>query len=153
MSQWMVPEHFKVIIGGNTYIDCPTIIRYKGKEVFSLKRSDRNDFLGIDFDVFDSSGSRLATVRNGQFVGRRPTGFTIDGTADHYALTEDSTLRRVCEIKLRRKAAGDAELEVSAEMFMPDGQLLKLSPASSNFGGILVEGCTFQNLEAAIVID
>jgi hypothetical protein len=24
MSRWKVAEHFKVLIGGNTYIDCPT---------------------------------------------------------------------------------------------------------------------------------
>jgi hypothetical protein len=46
MSRWQVPDHFKVMIGGNTYIDCPTIINYKGQSLFELRRSD-NGFLGM----------------------------------------------------------------------------------------------------------
>ena len=50
MSRWIVPEHFKVILGGNTYIDCPILIDYKGQSLFELRRSATDGYLGISFD-------------------------------------------------------------------------------------------------------
>lgn len=152
MSRWNVPRHFKVILGGNTYIDCPTIIGYKGQSVFELSRSDSDGFLGINFDVYGKDGSRLGTVRNGQFVGATPGGHRIEGSHDHYVLVETDTGRRVCEIRLRMKARDDAELDVSAHMYMPDGRLIELDPNRTNLGGIRMIGNTFEACGAAIKI-
>lgn len=88
MSRWNVPKHFKVLIGGNTYIDCPTIIDYKGQSLFELLRSDSDGLLGINFDVYAKDGSKLATIRNGQFVGSAPPGYQIQDSDDHYLLVE-----------------------------------------------------------------
>jgi hypothetical protein len=152
MSRWKVPQHFKVIIGGNTYIDCSTIIDYKGQMVFELRRSETDGFLGINFDVYAQNGSKIATVRNGQFVAPRPSGYVIEGSHDHYVLIEKATGRRVCEIKLREKAPDDAELDVAARMYMPDGKLIEFSPKETNLGGITMKGNTFQACGAAIKI-
>ncbi len=35
---WQVEDKFRVIIGGNTYINIPNIIVYKGQPLFVLKR-------------------------------------------------------------------------------------------------------------------
>jgi hypothetical protein len=152
MSRWKVPQHFKVIIGGNTYIDSPTIIDYKGQTVFELRRSDTDGFLGINFDVYAQDGSKIATVRNGQFVAPQPSGYVIEGSHDHYLLIEKATGRRICDIKLREKARDDAELDVAAEMYMPDGKLIKFSPTETNLGRIIMKGNTFQACGAAIKI-
>lgn len=152
MSRWKVPEHFKVMIGGNTYIDCPTIIDYRGSSVFELLRSETDGFLGINFDVYAKYGSKLATVRNGQFVGDTPGGYRIDGSADHYSLVEIATGRQVCDIKFRLKAPDDAELDVSAQMYMPDGALVSFNPQETNLPGIKMIGCTFKACGAAIKI-
>ena len=74
MSRWSIPERFKVIVGGNTYINTPNIITYKGDRVFELRRSESDGYLGINFDIFGETGERLGTVRNGQFVGSAPEG-------------------------------------------------------------------------------
>jgi hypothetical protein len=153
MSRWQVPEHFKVLIGGNTYIDCPTIINYKGQSLFELKRSDTDGFLGINFDVYGKDGSKVSTVRNGQFVGATPSGYETDEAMDHYVLIERATGRRVCEVKLRSKASGDAELEVSAQMYMPDGRLVRFDPNQTNLGGITMTGSVFEACGAAVRID
>jgi hypothetical protein len=150
MSRWKVPEHFKVLIGGNTYIDCPTIIDYKGQSLFELRRSDSDGFLGINFDVYAKDGSKLATIRNGQFVAETPAGYEIQGSGDHYALLETATGRPVCDIRLRLKARDDAELDVSAQMYMPDGKLIVFNPNETNLGGIKMSGNTFQACGAAI---
>ena len=152
MSRWKVPQHFKVMIGGNTYIDCPTIIDYKGQTVFELRRSDTDGFLAINFDIYAQDGSKIATVRNGQFVAPQPSGYVIEGSHDHYLLIEKATGRRICGIKLREKARDDAELDVSVEMYMPDGKLIKFSPTETNLGGIIMKGNTFQACGAAIKI-
>lgn len=152
MSRWRVPEHFKVLIGGNTYIDCPTIIDYKGQSIFQLLRSDSDGFLGINFDIYGKDGAKLATVRNGQFVGATPVGYSIAESHDHYVLTERMTGRRVCEIRLRSKAPGDADLDVTAQMYMPDGHFIVFDPHETNLGGIKMVGNTFQACGAAIRI-
>ena len=87
MSRWKVPEGFKVIAGGNTYINTPDLIVYQGECVFELKRSDRDGYLGISFDIRGESGEKLETVRNGQFVGETPAGYTLDAKHDHFTLT------------------------------------------------------------------
>jgi hypothetical protein len=153
MSRWKVPEHFKVLIEGNTYIDCPTIIDYKGQSLFEILRSDSDGFLGINFDVYAKDGSKLATIRNGQFVGDSPAGYRIEGSQDHYVLLETATGRRVCDIKLRMKAREDAELDVSAQMYRPDGRLIVFNPNEMNLGGIKMSGNTFKAGGAAIKIE
>lgn len=153
MSRWKVPEHFKVLIGGNTFIDCPTIIDYKGRSVFELLRSDTDGFLGINFDVYAKNGSKLATVCNGQFVGDTPDGYRIDGSADQYSLIEIATGRQVCAIKFRLKAPNDVELDVSAQMYMPDGALISFSPQETSLPGVKMSGNTFEACGAAIKIN
>ena len=148
MSKWMVPEHFEVKIGGNTYIDCPVIIDYKGQPLFQLRRSDVDGYLGIDFDLFGGDGKRVGTVRNAQFVSPVPQGYSVRRGADHYTLTEDATGRVVCDIKLRQEAQGSAEIEVAAEMYMPDGSLLRFTPEQTNLGGTTLRGNTFRNCAA-----
>ena len=152
MSRWMVPEHFKVIIGGNTYIDCPVIIDYKGQSLFELRRSDRDGYLGINFDLHGSDGKHIGTVANGVFVTPVPEGYSIRPGADHYILTEDATGRVICDIRLRQKAQGDAEIEVAAEMYMPDGFLLEFTPTQTNLGSNILRGNTIIGGGTAIKI-
>ena len=153
MSRWIVPEHFKVIIGGNTYIDCPVIIDYKGQSLFELRRSDTDGYLGINFDLYGSEGKRVGTVRNALFVPPVPEGYSVQFGANHYTLTEDATGRVICDIKLRYEAQSDAEIEVAAEMYMPDGFLLRFTPEQTNLGGITLRGNIFRNCGAAIKIN
>jgi len=153
MSRWVVPEHFKVMIGGNTYIDCPVIIDYKGQSLFELRRSNTDGYLGINFDLHGSDGKRVGTVRNAQFVPPVPEGYSVRPGADHYILTEDATGRVVCDIKLRQEAQRDAEIEVAAEMYMPDGFLLRFTPEQTNLGRTTFRGNIFRNLGAAIKIN
>ena len=152
MSRWKVPKGFKVIAGGNTYINTPNIITYRGESLFELKRSDRDGYLGISFDVLGETGEKLETVRNGQFVGETPAGYSLDAKHDHFTLTEDATGRIICDLRLRENAAEDAEIEVSAKMYMPNGFLLELSPSETNVGGTRLIGNTFENCGAGIAV-
>ncbi len=121
---WTVPEQYRVRLGGNTYIDCRSLVTYKGTSLFDLRRSETDGFLGINLDVRGPDGSRIGTVRNSQFVGPTPDGYAIEGSADRYVLRELATGRAVCDIKMRSAAPEGAELDVSASMYMPDGTLV-----------------------------
>ena len=150
MSRWKVPEHFKVRIGGNRYIDCPTIIDYKGESLFELRRGNTDGFLGINVDLYATNGSRIATVRNGRFVGSQPIRYSIEESPGRYKLVEGATGKRVCEITLRTKSPDDAELDVSAHLYMPDGRLIQFDENQTNLGGTVMTGQTFTNCGAAI---
>ena len=143
MSRWIVPEEYVVVLGGNKYVNCKTIVDYKGSNVFELLRSATDGYLGISFDLHDKSGKRVGTVRNGVFVTPGPEGYSIRDGADHYTLTEDATGRVVCDLRFRSLATGDAEIEVAADMYMPDGFLLKFSSAETKIGGTRMMGNVF----------
>ena len=65
---WYVEDECKIKLGGNTYINVPNIIVYRGEPLFKISRSERSNLLGIDFDIFDKNGERIATVRRGRIV-------------------------------------------------------------------------------------
>jgi hypothetical protein len=141
MGRWTVPEKYVVIIGGNKYINCATIIDYKGQHVFELHRSTSDGYLGIDCDLHAKTGQRIGTVRNGVFVPPVPPGYSVHEGPDHYTLTENTTGRVVCDIRLRAQASGDAEIEVAAAQVHVDG---------NEHGGITMRGNTFSGGGAAI---
>ncbi|MHC1698829.1 MAG: hypothetical protein AB9919_12365 [Geobacteraceae bacterium] len=148
---WQVENEFKVIIGGNTYINTPKIVDYKGTSLFTIRRGD-DGLLGIDFDIFDKQGKRVATVRKGVIVHGNQNEYTITAGMDRYTLTENKTNTVICDIKKRSQVAS-AELEVSVKLFTPDGFLFDATPTGTNLpGGNSISGCTFTNCGAGIGI-
>lgn len=65
---WEIENHFKVRIGGNTYIDTPNIITYKGEPLFTLKRHSENGYLGIYFEIYDSARKHIASNNAERFI-------------------------------------------------------------------------------------
>jgi hypothetical protein len=59
---WNIESEFSVKLGGNTYINTPNLVVYKGQSLFKIYRSESEGILGIDFDVFNSQKRRVATV-------------------------------------------------------------------------------------------
>ena len=148
---WTIENDFKVMIGGNTYIKTPTIISYKGQSVFSLKRRDSDGQLGIDFDIYDKQKEKVATIRNGNVVDGDADKYEISKNADHYSVKEKESGRVVCDIK-KKAQAQPVELNVSAQLYMPDGNLINASPTGTNIGGIVMKGNTFESCPTAIAI-
>ncbi len=50
---WKVEKDFKVILGGNTYINVPNLVAYKGKPLFKIERRESDGLLGISFDIYN----------------------------------------------------------------------------------------------------
>lgn len=148
---WEIEDHFKVRVGGNTYIDTPDIIVYKGQSLFTLKRHSDNGYLGIYFEIYDSVGQRVASVKRNEIYFGDKEQYEIAGSLNRYVFKERSTGRILCDIK-RREDSYPAELDVSAALYTPDGFLILATPQQTNIGGITLTGNTFIGGTAAIVI-
>ena len=81
---WLVEERFSVRLGGNIFINTPNLVVYKGKPLFRIYRSDNEGILGIDFDVYDSSGKRVATIRKGIVVQGDQDNYNIRSGHEEY---------------------------------------------------------------------
>ena len=149
---WHVEDRFRAIIGGNTYVNVANLVVYRGTSLFTLKRRKSDGQLGIDFDVFDKSGARIATVRGNRIVQGNEDDYEIIREADRYAVVEKATGKVICDIR-RRSQAPESELEVSVELYTPEGFLFKATPKETNIKGIALRGNVFENLGAGIVIE
>lgn len=147
---WAIEKEFSVKLGGNTYINTPNLVVYKGDSLFRISRSENDGILGIDFDIYDPHGKRIATVRRSVVVQGDAANYDIKTGHAEYTVTEKSSGRLVTSVK-RRDAQG-AELEVSVRLYAPDGFLFDATPTQTNVGGVVMSGCTFKNCHAGIAI-
>ena len=86
---WAVEDHFRVVIGGNTYIGVPNLVAYKGQTLFTMKRADNGE-LGIYFELYDANGAHIASVKRNQIypsAGQKEL-YSIEGTADEFVWME-----------------------------------------------------------------
>jgi len=148
---WKVEEKFSVKLGGNTYINTPNLIVYKGQALFRIYRSENEGILGIDFDVFDSSGKRVATFRKGIAVQGDSNNYTIKSGHEEYRVEDKTTGQLIASVK-RRGAQGGTEMEVSVHLYTPDGFLIDATPTQTNIKGMVMKGNVFENCGAGIAI-
>ena len=147
---WTVETEFAVHLGGNTYINTPNLIVYKGTSIFRMRRSDNDGILGIDFDVFDAKGKRVAKFAKGVVVQGDEANYKIEGSHDTYSVTERSSGRVVAQVQ--RRGVKGAELDVHVHMYLPNVFLLGAGPNATNLGGVTLSGNTFRNAQSGIVI-
>jgi hypothetical protein len=147
---WKVEEKFSVKLGGNTYINTPNLVVYKGQSLFKMYRSESDAILGIDFDVYDAAGKRVATFRKGIVVEGDNNNYTIKSGHDEYRVEEKASGRLIASVK--RRGAQDAEMEVSVHLYTPDGFLFDATPTQTNIKGMVMTGCIIESCGAGIVI-
>ena len=147
---WNIEKEFSVKLGGNTYINTPNLVVYKGEALFKISRSENEGILGIDFDIFDAKRKRVATVRRSIVVQGDAADYDIKAGHDEYSVTEKSNGRLITSVK--RRGAQGAELEVSVHLYTPDGFLFDATPSQTNVGGMVMTGCTIKDCGAGIVV-
>jgi len=147
---WKVENEFSIRLGGNTYINTPDLIVFQGKSIFQIRRSDEDGMLGIDFEVFDAHGKRVAIFKKGIVVQGDKENYIIDSGHETYSVTEKSTGRVVARVQ--RRGVKDAGLDVQVHMYLPNGFLLDAGPQTINLGGIKMTGNVFKNCGAGIAI-
>ena len=97
---WKIEEHFKVKIGGNIFIDIPNLIMYGDEPLFKIYRSTSDGLLGIDFDIYDKNGNKIATIRKGMIVQGDEKNYNISyrEVVDHYKISEKKSGRIICRV-------------------------------------------------------
>ncbi len=149
---WEIENHFKVRIGGSIYIDTPNIVTYKGESLFTLKRHDENGYLGIYFEIYNSAGKHIASVKRSEIYSGDKEAYQIDGSLNRYVFSERASGKVICDIK-KREAAHPAELDVSVQLYSPSGFLFNATPEQTNIGGMVVRGGTFVQCGTAFAIN
>lgn len=137
---WQVAEHYRVRLGGNTFIDCGTLVAYRGEPLFNLRRHD-DGYLGIDFDIYNAEGKKIATVKRNEvyYGGKKKDRYKIDGSANRYILTDTKTGKVICDIR-KREAARPDELDVSVHLYTKTGLLFDATPEQTNLGNTVIRG-------------
>lgn len=148
---WTVEIKFSIRLGGNTYINTPNLVVYKGTPIFKVRRSEENGMLGIDFDVFDAKGDRVATFAKNVVVQGDEKNYQIATTHESYTVTERTSGRVIAHVQ--RRGVTGAELDVHVNMYLPNGFLLDAGPQATNLGGGTFSGNTFENCGAGIAIN
>ncbi len=147
---WEKPKNFKIKIGGSYFIDCENLITYHGESLFRrIERRDNDGKIGLDFDVYDNKGHKVATIRRGNVVEGDKDAYQIEHLADCHRVTEKSTGKVLVEIN---KSPPDADIAISVSMYMPDGFLLEATPDSLNIESTMMIGCTIERCKTAIGI-
>lgn len=148
---WTTPENFRVKIGGNYYINVQNIIVADGVSLFTLKRRE-DGLLAIDFDVYDESGDKVATVRNGNIVQHDSERFQAHKEHHRYWIEEKSSGRVICDVRKDSKAEDGSELEVSVDLFTKSGFHFIASSEETNLGGMVLRGNTMSGCQTGILV-
>jgi len=147
---WLAETEFRIRLGGNTYINVPVLIAYKGDPLFAVTRQEDGQ-IGIDFQVFNAKGKKVASVRRNNIYFGDKAFYQLDGDADSVTLKERASGAVLVDIKKRGKAT-PAELDISVRSYVPSGQLLDLGPDTSNLGGLQMRECVIQNCGVGIAM-
>jgi len=146
----LIDNNFSVKLGGNIYVNVPILIAFDNAQLFTLSRLN-DGYLGIDFEVYNDSGKKIASVkRNNIYFGDKKS-YKLDGDADHLALSSTDSGVILVEIR-KRAAAAPVELDVSVRSYLPSGKLMDLGPNMSNLGGLRMIGNVFQGCRIGISI-
>ncbi len=147
---WEIPKNFKIKLAGNYFINCGSLISFENQPVFrKIERRDTDGKLGLDFDVYDDMGKKIATIRRGNVVQGDTQAYEMRHLADCDKVIEKSTGRIIVEID---KKPSDADIAVSVNMHLKNGFLLKATPDSINVGSLQIIGSIFSDLNTGIAI-
>jgi len=149
---WEMPAHFVVKLGGNYFVNCGNLVTYDGEPLFALKRRDSDGRLGIDFDVYDERGDKVATIRNANVVTGDRDAYEVFHGADCHKVVEKATGRTIVQIE-KHPNEPRVELAVTVRMYLPEsGFLFEADPDKINIGTCRMIGCTMENCSVGIDI-
>lgn len=138
-------------LGGAYFINCGTLVAIKGQSVFNV--TDADSLIKANFDVFDMTGYKIASVKDGAIIDGDKELFEITSTTDEYIFKEKSTKRIICYVK-REKVKEQCELWLWADMYFPDGIVFQCTPDDTNISWIkMMNGARFENAKVGISLE
>ena len=146
---WLKEREFKIRLGGNTYINVPTLIAFKDEPLFTVYRQEESGQVGIDCEVYDANGRKIASVRRNNIYIGDAQSFEVTRSDDRISLTDKQTGSILADVRKHSQAL-PAELDVAVRTYAPDGSLLDLTPDYSNIRTNVFVGCTIENCPVGI---
>ncbi len=147
---WHIEPEFVVRLGGTLYINVPNLVVYKGTSLFRIRRGD-DGMLGIDFDVFNAKGERVAVFAKNVVVSGDAAKYEIISGHEIYSVKERESGRVIASVQ--RRGVKGAELDVNVKMYLPNRFLFEADPGRTNLGGNVFIGNTIRNCLNGICID
>lgn len=144
---WEMEERFKVRLGGNDYFNTPNLVAFKGQPLFKVLRRDSDGMLGIDFDVHDASGKKVAVIRNSKIVDG-DSAYEISREASVHSVIDKSSGKTIAMVA--RKAG---QLEVTIDTYLPNGARFLAGPESTNLDGLTMTGNTIMDCGTGLAIN
>ena len=123
--------HFKVRFAGDIFVDTPNLVVYEDEPVLRLDRRETDGALEIDMDIYDADGRNVGAIRAGELEDGKPAKVEVSSGESQFLVKDLETGRTICDIR-RRAHSREADIDVSVQMFMPDGFLVHANPAQSN---------------------
>ena len=117
--------------------------------MFRIRRGE-DGMLGIDFDVYDKAGKRIAKFAKGVVVDGDTANYVVESGHETYMVTDQSSGRVIARVQ--RRGVQGVELDVWVKMYLPNGFLLDAGPTATNLGGVTLTGNIFENCGAGIAI-
>jgi hypothetical protein len=146
---WEIEEKYVVVIGGNGFQNIKDLVVYRGAAVFTIERNVDSRYLAISFKIFDEDGHKIATIgQNRLFPNKKYKGdreISLEGEVHNFTVIEKPSGRMICNIRQKEKAV-PAELDLSLNLYMPDGFLLSATPDGISIPGAVIKGSSFVGL-------
>jgi hypothetical protein len=149
---WLKEKEFSIKLGGQTFINVPILIQFNGESLFTVRRHEETGEIGIDCDVFDEAGDKIASIRRNNMYPGDQNAFVVDRGEDHITLTDKITGMMLAQVR-KNSAALPLELDVSVRTYLPDGRLLDAGPDSCTLGGLFFKGNKLVHCPVGIAIN
>ena len=149
---WNIETTYKLKLGGSYFIDCGTLVQYRDTPLFNVRRRESDGLVGVDFDLYNSEGAKIATIRHGNIVSGDAKAYDISLGAHHYTIKERESGRTVCDLRRKDATESGTELELAVDLYTSDKFHFIASPEMIILGGNMFRGMTIEKCKVGIMI-
>lgn len=141
-------------ISSNWFYKCKSTIAYNGMSLLNVKGIAGTRWL-IDCDVYNSSGVKLVTLKNGEVTTGDSQPISISSTADEFILKLAKTNVELIHLKkYYSEKYKHSAVDVWLQFYLPDGNFVQCTPETSNIPTMqYIKGSLFNGVGSAIEID
>jgi hypothetical protein len=148
---WLKEKEFRIRLGGQIFVNVPVLIQFNGESLFTVRRHEETGEIGIDCDVYDQAGGKIASIRrNNMYPGDLAT-YEVERSEDRITLRDVKTRTVLAQVRKHGEAL-PLELDVSVRTYLPDGRLLDAGPELCTIPGLFMVGNTIENGPVGIAI-
>ncbi|MBZ5524828.1 MAG: hypothetical protein LAP21_21535 [Acidobacteriia bacterium] len=143
---------FTVKLGGMNFINVKNIMMFRGEPLFTVYRSESDGALSVNFEVFDSNGNKLASVKQNRIYPHheQAKNLQLGGNASTYTLTDTANNKML--VRIDKREAAETELDVFLHTYLPNGVLFNASPDGTSLASHFFKGVTIADAGVGVNI-